>query len=1184
MLENRLDGVELEGIVVHIEICLSCQEQLEDLTRGDAWKSTLRESSGGPSFDPAGLGLSKLFLGNPTIDVPGAREVGEALPLPSGGSTDAATYDHKPADDHETRSRSDSPLEPARTRAREPLPNCPQIPGYDILDHLGEGGMGVVYKARQVGLNRLVALKMIRGGSQVRPEHRARFSIEAEAVARLRHPNILQIYDIGEVDGMPFVSLELLEGGSLAERLDGTPQPGRSSAELLKVLARAIVTAHEAGIIHRDLKPSNVLFATDGVPKVTDFGLAKRMESDSRQTETGVVMGSPSYMAPEQARGHTRDVGPAADIYALGAILYEMLTGRPPFKGETPLETVRQVIFDEIVNPSQLIPRVSRDLETICLKCLNKEPAKRYRSTLELVDDLERFLKGETVLARRTPPIERGIKWARRRPARASALVAAIAAFPILALGFAVFEHNRRIADGERSHRDLALTRDGHRLTDRAKDAKSAGEISKLRDDMSAFLAALTDEDQRRLGFLPAQVKNAFDELKVLEDKQNVERVERQQFQSFLELRAQAQLAAAEFELDPSSRRERLGGAVRKALAVYAQDPNAADEDWVIRSPLSTILSPGDQRRVVDGCFDLLLMLSETTEPRSGLKVLDRAACLRPPSTAAYHLRRARCLAKAGDAAGRDREDSLAAKQPIVTALDHFLIGREHLAKRDWNLAIASLETALRLDPEQISAQLLLGVCNYNSEPRRLREARDNISACLRRHPALVELYLLRARIQGEEGNQMLAQIDPGRAGASASIRKQAEAAFEAALADYQSALERISNDDFRYVLLVNRGGLYLQAGRFPESRADLLAAVRLKPELYQAHSTLGQLHQQQGRIDQAFEAYGHAITLATDPTTLAALHRTRALLYSDRGDASSEKRALALHDLDEAIRLEPENASRRAGDMVERARILFGGARFEEALGACGEALELVPWHLGAHQMRNSTLVAMKRFDEVLSSCDTYLAREKPTVEVLEIRGLARVARKNYSGAVADFTRALDLVSDVDSGSRSRLLNRRGWAYHFADAARLALDDFDASLKLDQNQSDALAGRGLARVRLGDWRDAVADAEAAVRLARRAVETGGDFDDRVQADFNAARIYAQAVEYAAGDVSRLDERAVSLYRGYRARALELLDKALRQVPDAARRKEILNDPALQPLYPAAVRSVSRRTSKRAPQ
>ena len=286
---------------------------------------------------------------------------------------------------------------------RKPAPvDWPTIPGYDILQRLGEGGMGVVYKARHRGLKRLVALKMIRGGSQARADHLARFRVEAEAVARLRHPNIIQIYDIGEAAGLPFVALELLDGGGLDDRLAGTPQPGNQAAELMVTLARAVHVAHQAGIVHRDLKPTNVLYTSDGVPKITDFGLAKRIDSDDGQTESGQIMGSPSYMAPEQARGHSRNVGPAADVYALGAILYEMLTGRPPFKGETPMETVRQVLDDDPVTPSRLVPRVPRDLETICLKCLHKDPARRYESAQALADDLERHLRGEPILARRT--------------------------------------------------------------------------------------------------------------------------------------------------------------------------------------------------------------------------------------------------------------------------------------------------------------------------------------------------------------------------------------------------------------------------------------------------------------------------------------------------------------------------------------------------------------------------------------------------------------------------------------------------------------------------------------------------------------------------------------------------------------------------------------------------------------
>ncbi len=339
----------------------------------------------------------------------------------------------------------DEPGPIIRTR---PSPHWPTIPNYEILQRLGVGGMGVVYKARHLGLKRLVAVKMIRSGSEARADHLSRFRVEAEAVARLRHPNIIQIYDIGEADGLPFVALELLDGGGLDDRLAGNPQAARPAAELMVTLARAVHVAHQAGIVHRDLKPTNVLYSSDGVPKITDFGLAKRIDSDAEHTQSGQIMGSPSYMAPEQARGDSRKVGPAADVYALGAILYEMLTGRPPFKGETPIETVRQVVDDDPVAPSRLVPRVSRDLETICLKCLQKEPARRYESAEALADDLTRYLRGEPILARRTDTFVRGLKWGRRHPLAAAILATIIMAIPI-SFG-AVLKSQRDAIESER--------------------------------------------------------------------------------------------------------------------------------------------------------------------------------------------------------------------------------------------------------------------------------------------------------------------------------------------------------------------------------------------------------------------------------------------------------------------------------------------------------------------------------------------------------------------------------------------------------------------------------------------------------------------------------------------------------------------------------------------------------------
>jgi serine/threonine-protein kinase len=271
------------------------------------------------------------------------------------------------------------------------------IGGYEILGELGRGGMGVVYQARQARPGRLVALKMILAGRHAGPERRARFLAEADAIARLQHAHIVQIYEVGEHEGLPFLSLEYLPGGSLARKLGGAPLPPLEAAALVEKLARAVQYAHEHGVVHRDLKPANVLFTEDGTPRVTDFGLAKQERPDL--TSSGAVLGTPSYMAPEQAAGDSRIVGPAADVYALGAILYECLTGRPPFRAATVLETLDQVRAQEPVPPRQLQPKVPRDVETICLKCLAKQPEQRYASAAALADDLQRFLQGAPVLA-----------------------------------------------------------------------------------------------------------------------------------------------------------------------------------------------------------------------------------------------------------------------------------------------------------------------------------------------------------------------------------------------------------------------------------------------------------------------------------------------------------------------------------------------------------------------------------------------------------------------------------------------------------------------------------------------------------------------------------------------------------------------------------------------------------------
>jgi tRNA A-37 threonylcarbamoyl transferase component Bud32 len=428
LLHHQLSDAAQAPLEAHVEHCPDCQRVLEGLVpvnslaegRSDAGPSA-SEDRPSPSFLRR---LQEHRLG-------GAGAAPD--PIPSGGPAAGSAEGPGPAPGPGP-SLTGPDLAggravvgpPAATSAGRP----PDVPGYEVLEKLGQGGMGVVYKARQLKADRLVALKMVLAGGHAGEQELARFRTEAEAIARLAHPNIVQVYEVGEHQGRPFFSLEYCPGGNLDRKLGGTPLQPQEAARLVEVLARAMQVAHQAQVIHRDLKPANVLLAADGTPKVTDFGLAKKLD-EAGQTDSNAVMGTPSYMAPEQAGGKSKEVGPATDVYALGAILYECLTGHPPFKAASAWDTVALVLSTEPVPVRQLNPRVPHDLETICLKCLEKRSARRYASAEALAEDLRRFQAGEPIAARPVGRLERAGKWVRRNPAVA-ALTAAVAAALLL--------------------------------------------------------------------------------------------------------------------------------------------------------------------------------------------------------------------------------------------------------------------------------------------------------------------------------------------------------------------------------------------------------------------------------------------------------------------------------------------------------------------------------------------------------------------------------------------------------------------------------------------------------------------------------------------------------------------------------------------------------------------------------
>jgi serine/threonine protein kinase len=338
----------------------------------------------------------------------------------------------------------------------------PSFPGYETQSTIGRGGMGIVYKARDLMLNRVVAIKTIARADHASPGQVARFLAEAEAVARLKHPNVIPIHAIGEHEGRPFYTLEFAAGGSLSDRLAQGPMAAAASAELIETLAFAVHAAHQAGVVHRDLKPSNVLLTAEGIPKLSDFGVAKLLDSTEVRTLSGEALGTPSYMAPEQAEGRSKAVGPPADVYALGAILYQTLTGKPPFLGESAIETLKLVATAEVVPPRRLRPDVPRDLETICLACLEKSPEKRYDTAEQLAVDLRRFRAGEPIRARRTSPVRRLSKLARRHPWQTA--LAATTTAGILAFAGLSYRHNIELkAENLRTESKAAEARRNYR-------------------------------------------------------------------------------------------------------------------------------------------------------------------------------------------------------------------------------------------------------------------------------------------------------------------------------------------------------------------------------------------------------------------------------------------------------------------------------------------------------------------------------------------------------------------------------------------------------------------------------------------------------------------------------------------------------------------------------------------------
>jgi tetratricopeptide (TPR) repeat protein/predicted Ser/Thr protein kinase len=1002
------------------------------------------------------------------------------------------------------------------------------IPGYEVLDELGKGGMGIVYRARQIRLDRLVALKVILARGHAGDEERRRFQVEAEAVARLKHPNVVQIYEVGEQDGLPFFSMEYCEGGSLDTHLDGTPWEPARAAVLVDTLARATHCAHQAGIVHRDLKPANVLLAADGTPKVTDFGLAKRLDA-SAHTQTGAVMGTPPYMAPEQASAK-KSVGPAADVWALGVLLYELLVGRPPFKAATPLDTVLQLLSDEPVAVRRLQPKVPRDLETICHKCLHKDARKRYASAQALADDLKHFLVGEPIRARRVRPWERAAKWVRRRPA-AAALIAILVviglAGPVLGLLYAaqqIHQEKEKRLEQERSDilavaargQTAAESRDWDKAEELLKEALVRVDAEPHLEALRAHVKKILDPVQRRLAARAAH-------------------------RHFLRDRDDALFHATLASGADAPNNLRIARAkAEAALAAVGFSPDG-------RGALRQEFTPEEKEEIIAGTYALLLMLAETEarqrRPGLALALLDRAEAL-GVRTRALHLRRARYLNAQDKAAAAQAEEKRAHAlegRADLHPQDAFLVGLELYNQGQVDKATAEFRRALQRMPDDFWNHYFLGICCVRS--KKADEAVTLFTICQKQQPKLVWVYLLRGFALGQMKNYAAAEEDFARALEFTDLTEAA-----------------------RYVLLNNRGVMRLgqeDKAAWEKGIDDLKEAAALRPEQYQARATLALAFGLRHQLEEAGKHVDLAIARAEQqaragnlrPAKLALLYHSRARLHLERKD-----REAALRDLAEAAQLAGNDGSLAARMEADRGLVLHSQKRFDEALRAYDAALKMNSAYVDVLRWRGEVLLVQGKWAEAAAAFDAYLHKGGTvSAAIYRQRALARVQLGRHAEAVEDYGRALDATPKADE--RVPLCLARGQEYLALNALQPALRDFEEVLGLAPDDADARLGRAHIRVKLGDTEKGVADADRAVK--------GEPPSKEPRLWHGAARVYAQAAAQMQIEQGSKGSQAW-LQSRYQERAVVLLRRALVLVPAKERtaywREKVLTDPALYSL------------------
>jgi tetratricopeptide (TPR) repeat protein/tRNA A-37 threonylcarbamoyl transferase component Bud32 len=752
------------------------------------------------------------------------------------------------------------------------------VPGYEILELLGIGGMGVVYKARHIGLKRLVALKMMKRSGHMDGQRLDRFRLEAESLARLQHPNIVQIFEVGEAGAQPFIALEYVDGGSLASLLAANPLPAHESARLSAMLTRAVHAAHEQGVVHRDLKPANVLLTKAHVPKVTDFGLAKQLDVDSCQTQAGQILGTPSYMAPEQAQGDGLAVGPLTDVYALGAILYEMLTGRPPFRAPSVIETLEQVRSADPVPPSRLQPKCPRDLETICLKCLQKEPHRRFPSCEALAADLGRFLAGEPILARRVGRAERTWRWCRRNPYVAILSAAVCGLLLTLAISLIVLAEQRGRTQQAVAETD-AIARS--RL-EQATDSIAVGNYGRAHD-LLRWSDPLLESNAELAG-----VRSELEKLKTQVDV----------YGEFRQL-----LDDARFTCRFGSRQEKVKGQgyCRRLIELYDQIEGREGRAAFGLPPLNA----EHQQLFKEDVFEAFLTAAQVQQDlaqgggadaeqqaaRQALDWLNRAAQVLP-GTRALHVHRAPCWLRLGNLAARDADMERALIIAPTSAVDRFWHGFAHHLRGDEALRRKDTKAALdfyRKEIAEYAAYLQLrpdsywGYFNWANSHATLNEPSDRhdaligFTACIRMAPNFPWPLNNRGTIHLRLGEPDLA------------------------LADFSAAIGK--NDRYPEAYC-NRGLAYLALGKEDRALEDFDRAISLNPDYTKAYVERAEIYEKRQKHAEAIHDYTRLLALGADKAPLLG-KRVAAYLALGKSDQLDE----AITEFREAARLHPGSA-----------------------------------------------------------------------------------------------------------------------------------------------------------------------------------------------------------------------------------------------------------------------------------